>query len=98
MVDQPRPTIGFLTSGIGPGVGLAIWSGVVDAALRHGANLFTLERYRACGSPARRETRRAARGAESAGSGSVAGREPKEKPGFLIAAYQESLRSLRALR
>jgi signal transduction histidine kinase/DNA-binding LacI/PurR family transcriptional regulator/AraC-like DNA-binding protein len=41
MPDKPRPTIGYLTTGVGPGVGLAIWSGIVDAALQQGANLFT---------------------------------------------------------
>ena len=41
MPDKPRPTIGYLTTGVGPGVGLAIWSGVVDAALQQGVNLFT---------------------------------------------------------
>lgn len=37
-----RPTIGFLTSGIGAGVGLGIWSGVVQAAEDLGADLYTL--------------------------------------------------------
>ena len=41
MLDKPRPTIGYLTTGVGPGVGLAVWLGVVDAALEQGANLFT---------------------------------------------------------
>ncbi len=38
---QARPTIGYLTTAISPGVGLAVWSGVVDAAQKHNANLFT---------------------------------------------------------
>ena len=44
MLDKPRPArpmIGYLTTGVGPGVGLAVWLGVVDAAREHGANLFT---------------------------------------------------------
>jgi signal transduction histidine kinase/DNA-binding LacI/PurR family transcriptional regulator/AraC-like DNA-binding protein len=44
MTDGPQrahPTIGYLTTAISPGVGLAVWSGVVDAAQERAANLFT---------------------------------------------------------